>query len=74
MSVMPLEQAKEILNAIPSTKVTNANIRGGLEYIKTDVEVREDGLRRVQLDGFFTANKLEALAVWMRDRYTVDEA
>jgi hypothetical protein len=67
MSAMTPERARAILNAIPDTKLSATGIRSTLEYINTEVEEREDGLRRVLLDGYFTADELEALAVWMRD-------
>ncbi|MFM0158528.1 MULTISPECIES: hypothetical protein [Paraburkholderia] len=74
MSTMTPEQARAILIAIPNTKLSATSIRSQLEYIDTDVEVREDGLQRVRLDGYFTADELEALAVWMRDPDTVGSA
>ncbi|WP_157649215.1 hypothetical protein [Burkholderia ubonensis] len=74
MSTMTPEQARAILLAIPSTELSATHIRSRLEYIESEGEVREDGLRRIQLDGYFTADELEALAVWMRNPDAVGSA
>ena len=74
MSTMTPERARAILLAIPNTKLSAASIRGQREYIESDVEVRDDGLQRVRLDGYFTADELEALAAWMRDPNAVGSA
>jgi len=74
MSTKTPERAKAILIAIPNTKVTGTSVCGELEYIRTDIEVREDSRQRVRLDGDFTADELEALALWMRDPVAVGSA
>ncbi|WP_155888107.1 hypothetical protein [Cupriavidus sp. WS] len=68
MSTMTPERARAILIAIPTTQLSATRIRSDVEYIETEfVRVREDGLQRVRLDGDYTADELEALAMWMRD-------
>ncbi|MBN3744815.1 hypothetical protein G3N96_05110 [Burkholderia sp. Se-20373] len=67
MSTMTPDQAKAILLAMPTIMLTADSIRNNLEYIDTDIGEQEDGRQRIQLDGYFTADELEALAMWMRD-------
>lgn len=74
MSTMTPERAKAILLAIPETKLSATCISSPVEYIDTQVKDRDDGLRQIHLDGYFTADELEALAVWMRDPVAVDNA
>lgn len=74
MSTMTPKRARVILSAIPDTTVSTTSIRGELQYINTDIGEQEDGRQRVQLDGFFTADELEALAAWMRDPDAVGSA
>lgn len=71
---MTPEQARAILLDIPGTELSATHIRSPLEYIESEGEVREDGLRRIQLDGYFTADELEALAAWMRNPDAVGSA
>jgi hypothetical protein len=74
MSTMTPEQAKAILIAMPTIKLAADSIRNDLEYINTVIGEQDDGRQRVQLDGYFTADELEALAVWMRNPRAVASA
>jgi hypothetical protein len=62
------------LSAVFLSACGDNDIRNDLEYINTVVGEQDDGRQRIRLDGLFTADELEALAVWMRDPAAVDSA
>jgi hypothetical protein len=67
MSAMTPQQARAILIALPTTELSATDIRSDTEYITSRVGEQEDGQQRIRLDGEFTADELEAIAVWMRN-------
>ena len=65
---MTPDKARAVLTAMPDTTLTETRLTNSLELMDSEIGENQDGeARRIQLDGFFTADQLEAIAIWMRD-------
>lgn len=66
---MTPKRARQVLVAMPETVLNEVALRNSLEMIDVTVGKvdEEDGLFKARMDGYFTAEQLEAIAAWMRD-------
>lgn len=60
-------RAREVLLGMPDTKLSGQRLTNSLNIIESDIGDLGEGGTKIQLDGFFTADQLEAIAAWMRD-------